>query len=168
MREHRLVLGKVAYNGSGRRNCEAAITWEFNGGKFSMCAEIWNPRHTDCYTCGQCVDTVAAYFPHNAKVQRMVAIWRRWHLNDLTAGSPAQERWLQDNPIAPEECAYPKSHYVVACAKLAAAGLNPDPGYERDGKPYAYGSAWLKTEIPADVVAEIESWSVAPACEVVA
>ena len=158
-KEHRYVLGKVDYNKSGRRNCEAAITWSVDNGRFSMCAEIWNPRHTDIYCGGQCVDSVAAYFPHNAKAQRMVAIWREWHLNNMKAGSSAQEAWLKANPIDPKEYAYPKSHYDVACAKLAAAGLNPDASHVRNGKPYAYGSAWLNVDLPADVLAEIESWS---------
>lgn len=155
MREHKLVLGKIDYNNSGRRNCKAVLTWELHEGRFSMCGEIWNPRETDCYCCGQCVDTVAAYFSNNAKVQRMLAIWKRWHLNDMKAGSPAQQEWLETNPV---KAVYPESHYEVASAKLAEAGLNPDPNFIRNGKPYKYGTAWLKEEIPADVVAEIESW----------
>jgi hypothetical protein len=155
MKTNRLVLGKVDYNGSGRRNCEAAITWELRDGRFSMCAEIWNPRHTDCYTCGQCVDTVAAYFPHKAQVQRMLALWREWHLNDMVAGSPAQEAWLKANPLD----RHYSNHYDYQCARLAEVGLNPDPDYLHNGEPYKYGHAWLKRELPADVIAEIESWS---------
>ncbi len=34
---------------------------------------------------------------------------------------------------------------------LAAAGLNPDPFYLRDGQPYKYGSAWLRQEVPEHV-----------------
>lgn len=160
--EHRYVLGKVDYTNSGKRNCEAAITWSLEGGRFSMCAEIWQANKRDIYTGGQCVDSVAAYFPNDKKAQRMVAIWREWHLNDMTAGSPAQESWLKANPLDPKSYAYPKSHYEVASAALRAAGLNPDPGYQHNGKPYSYGSAWLSRELPADVVSEIESWS-APA-----
>lgn len=155
-KEHRYVLGQVDYENKGKKNCEAAITWSLEGGRFSMSAEIWNPRKTDCYTCGQCVDSVAACFPHDAKAQRMLAIWKEWHLNDMAAGSPAQRQWLKDNPI---NAVYPQSHYEMASEALAAAGLNPDPGYLHNGKPYKYGTAWLKRELPADVIAEIESWS---------
>lgn len=153
--ERKYVLGKVDYNHTGRRNCEAAITWRFENGRFTMQAEIWNPRKTDIYCGGQCVDTVAAYFPNDAKAKRMVAIWERWHLNDTKAGSPAQEEWLRQNPVS---AVYPESHYEKASAALAGAGLNPDPAHLHNGKPYAYGSAWLREELPADVVAEIESW----------
>ena len=158
-KEHKLVLGKVDYNNSGRRNCKAAITWEIKDGRFSMCAEIWNPRETDCYTCGQCVDTVAAYFPGNAKVQRMVAIWRAWHLNDMEAGSPAQAAHLKTLGEWKHGRDGFTSHYDWALAELGKAGLQPDASYIHNGKPYAYGSAWLKRDLPADVLAEIQSWA---------
>lgn len=150
--------GKIDYNGSGKKNCEARITWELNNGEFSMCAEVWNPRKTDVQMCGQCVDEVAGYFPEDKKAQRMVAIWREWHLNGMTAGSPAQMAWLKANPIAPEEYAYPSSHYTVASAKLRDAGINPDPNYLYNGEPYKYGHAWLRRELPPEVISEIESW----------
>jgi hypothetical protein len=149
--DHRYVLGKVDYYGNGRANCEAAITWSLENGRFSMCAEIWMPSKRDIECGGQCVDTVAAYFPEDAKAQRMLAIWREWHLNDMTAGSPAQNAHLKTLG------AY--QSYDWALMHLAAVGLNPDPNYRHNGKPYHYGSAWLKRELPADVVAEINSWS---------
>jgi hypothetical protein len=152
-KEHRYVLGKVDYNGNGRENCEAAITWTLANGRFSMSAEILQPSRNDSYCCGQCVDTVAAYFPDDAKAQRMVAIWRDWHLNDMCAGSPAQAAFLKANPIEDR-----LNYYTTACAALDLAGLNPDPGYLHNGQPYKYGSAWLKRDLPADVIAEIESW----------
>lgn len=141
-------LGKVDYLDHGRRDCEAAITWELKDGRFSMCAEIWNARHTDIYQGGQCVDTVAAYAPHDKKAKRMVEVWKRWHLNDMRAGSPAQEQYLREHPIS---YVYPTSHYDKASEVLEAAGLNPDNGYK-------YGSAWLREDLPADVLAEIRSW----------
>lgn len=153
MTTHRYFPGKCDYNGSGRRNCLAEITWSLHDGRFSMQAGIWNPRRTDYYCCGQAIETVAGYFPADSKLQRMAEIWRRWHLNDMRAGSPAQEDWLRSNPVPPSEYAYPKSYYEVVSAKLAEAGLNPDA----DG--YRYGHAWKREEIPADVVAEIEGWS---------
>ena len=144
----RYILGKCDYNGSGRKNCEAEITWELKDGRFSMRAEIWNPRHTDIYCGGQCVDTVAAFFPHDAKAKRMCEIWRRWHLNDMRAGSQAQEDWLRQNPGTSSD-----QGCEMRCARLAAAGLNPDPE-----TGYRYGHAWLKEELPAEIIAEIESW----------
>lgn len=155
-KEHKLALGKCDYNRSGRRNCSAYITWRLENGRFSMCAEIWNPRETDTYVVGQCVEEVAAYFPYNAKARRMVEVWKRWHLNDMRTGSPSQEAWLREHPVTFK---YPDSHYEKASEALAAVGLNPDPGYTHNGKPYKYGSAWLTEELPPEIVAEIQSWS---------
>lgn len=150
-REHRYVLGM-------HRRGECAITWELKDGRFSMCAEHWLPSKRDIQQGGQCVDTIAAWFPDDAKAQRMVEVWKRWHLNDMRAGSQAQEDWLRAHPLDPKSYAYPKSHYIVAGAALAAAGLNPDA----DG--YKYGHAWKTEPLPPEIVAEIESWS-APAQE---
>lgn len=156
--EHHYKIGKVDYNGNGRRNCMAEITWDLQGGRFTMSARIWNPAGTDCYASGQCVDEVANFFPSNGKVQRMRAIWRAWHLNDMQAGSPAQTAWLKQH--AGEFDRAKGDRFTWATQALAAAGLNPDPDYLHNGKPYRYGSAWLEIALPPEVVAEIESWAV--------
>jgi hypothetical protein len=132
----------------------AEITLKWDGERLSICAGIWNPRGTDYYSCGQNVDEVAGYFRSDKTTQALLRLWRDWHLNDMNAGSPAQSAWMEANPI---EAKYPDSHYDKARNALAEAGLNPDPSYLHNGKPYAYGSAWLKREIPADVIAEIEA-----------
>jgi hypothetical protein len=85
------------------------------------------------------------------KLRQFFNVWERWHLNDLRAGSPAQEKYLRENPIPKEDYAYPKSHYEVASKVLADAGLNPDA----DG--YRYGYAWKREEIPADVIDFLQS-----------
>lgn len=79
-------------------------------------------------------------------------IWDQWHLNDMQAGSPAQTAYLKANPIADR-----LNYYTKACEALTTAGINPDPNYLRDGKPYRYGSAWLKVEVPEDVLAWLQS-----------
>jgi len=77
-------------------------------------------------------------------------VWDRYHLNDMKAGDAVQEAFLRDHPMAKESYAYPKSHYTVACEYLAAHGLNPHDGYN-------YGSAWKREEVPADVIAFLQS-----------
>lgn len=77
-----------------------------------------------------------------ALIRQFFDAWDRWHVNNMKAGTPAQERYLRDNPI---EAVYPESHYDKASAALAAAGLNPDNGYK-------YGSAWLSEDVPEDVL----------------
>jgi hypothetical protein len=153
-KEHRYDLGKIDYNRSGRKNCKVALTWTLEHGRFTMHAEVWNPRETDIYTGGQMVEEAVAYFPNDKKAHRMKAIWEEWHLNDLVAGSPAQMEWLKENPVEDR-----MNYYRSASDALAKVGLNPDPGYLQDGKPYKYGHSWLKKELPAEVIEEIESWS---------
>jgi hypothetical protein len=148
-----IELGKIDYNRSGRKNCLATLEISWDGARFTASGNIWNPRGTYTYSGGQIVEEVCGYFPQNKQAQRILAIWRDWHLNDMKAGSPDQEAFLKANPIADR-----LNHYKAACDALAAAGINPDPNYTHNGKPYAYGSAWLKRDIPSDVVAEIESW----------
>ena len=85
-------------------------------------------------------------------LRKFFAVWERWHLNNLTAGSPAQEEFLRTH--AAEWKTYKAnagsipSHYTWACEVLAAAGLHPDPGHNG----YRYGSAWLREEVPEDVL----------------
>lgn len=150
--EHRYVPGKVAGDAFSRKNCEAEVTWTLKNGRFAMSGGIWEANKRDYIACGQIVDEVADYFPEDIKLQRMRAIWQRWHLNDMQAGSKSQMDWLRANPIPEGEYRYPKSYYGVASSRLAGAGLNPDA----DG--YRYGHAWKMEELPAEVIAEIESW----------
>ena len=101
--------------------------------------------------CGQIRDSVRDV-PHLAgdwtpdMITRLVAVWDRWHLNDMQAGSPRQRAWLERFPV---NVTYPTSHYVVASERLAAADLNPDMSHGG----YVYGSAWLREEVPAGVIA---------------
>jgi hypothetical protein len=146
-----LIIGTLDYNGNGRRNYTASVEWELSDdGRFSMCGNIYHTATRSLRSCGQNLEEIAKAFPHHAKLQRMVSVWREWHLNDMQAGTPAQMAHLKANPV---NAGYRESHYVKASEALAHAGLNPDPA-----NGYRYGSGWLKAEIPADIIAEIRSW----------
>jgi len=97
MREHKYYLGKP--EGQGR----AYITWTLDekkeGAVFSMSAEVWQISGRDIDMGGQCVDKVAAMFPHDEKAQRMAEVWARWHLNDMRPGCEHQREWNTDKPI---------------------------------------------------------------------
>jgi hypothetical protein len=144
---------KILLGTHNHGECYVEISLE--NGKLSICGEEWQPDKRDIRMGGQCLDTLLTYFPSHVKLGRIVEIWKCWHLNDLTAGSPAQETYLRLNPV---NAVYPTSHYEEACKVLAAVGLNPDPNYLHNGKPYAYGSAWLHESLPPDVIKEVESW----------
>ena len=80
-------------------------------------AEGWRKR--DCYELYKC--------------------WKRWHLNDLRAGTPKQEEavreWKKKNQY----------DYKLVCDYLKTIGLYEDNGYR-------YGTAWLKEEVPKEVI----------------
>jgi hypothetical protein len=161
----------------------AFLEWELEDGRFSMSGEIWDRQGSDCVSAGQCVDEIADSFPNDKKLQRMREIWERWHLNDMKAGSPAQEHWLKAHAAdwehyqetareAVKAGAEIMQHYQWAASALSGVGLNPDRSYRytgpgaaniRDeGAGYTYGSAWIKDELPPEIVAEITAWSEAP------
>jgi len=159
-----IELGKVDYNGSGRKNCPVSIEVEIrdrdNGAELSICGNIWNPIRTDCYSCGQNLDEIAKLVP-TAKVRRIHAVWKEWHLNGMNAGTPAQTAIVKT--ARPGFAPYPASDYDQCLRALEIAGLLYDPDEDRDngeGKPrgYRYGSEWLYRPLPADVIAEVESW----------
>src|ERR1044072_8435351 len=157
--ERTYILGDCDYNGRpdcyrGRNNCTATFTYRLEDGRFSMQARIWKPRKNDIFCGGQVIEEVLSYFPHDAKAARMAAVWREWHCNDMRAGSPAQRAWLK----ASEASRGDREHYNWATTALAEAGLNPDPNHLHHGKPYRYGHAWLREELPSEIIAEIESW----------
>lgn len=138
-----------------RRFVDVFCKIEIANGKLSISGVCWG-------SCGQInIGTDASDFEEfapqwdKAKVDKFFAVWERWHLNDMRAGSPAQEAFLRENPISFE---YPQSHYNCAKMALAEAGLQPDTGHiNRDGKPYSYGSSWLYEELPAEIIAWLEA-----------
>lgn len=162
-RENRYFVGKI--DGG-----KVFLTWTLDQGGFSMSGEIWNWQGTDLRSVGQNVEEIAAAFPGHARVQLMAEIWRRYHLNDMRAGSPDQELWLRAHEVEWEKAkARGEDYYAWASAGLAAARLNPDPNFIYVGEGaanvrqqggYRYGSAWVREEIPAEVISEIETWAI--------
>lgn len=91
-------------------------------------------------------------------VKKLREIWERWHLNDMRAGSPAQEEFLRNNPLSEEQLKehaqrtgyrYGYDYYRASQEHLANAGLDPDPNF-RGG--YRYGSAHVHEDVPPDVL----------------
>lgn len=76
------------------------------------------------------------------KIAKLHQIWKDYHLNDCQAGSPAQRAWIAQNGIV---------KYDDILAQMPADILH-DATELRNGKPYTYGTAWLRMDIPADVL----------------
>ena len=67
-------------------------------------------------------------------------VWERWHLNYLRAGTPKQEKAVREWRKTAEN-----KSYKAACDMLSEIGLLVDDGHR-------YGTAWLKEEVPMDVL----------------
>ena len=111
---------------------------------------------------GQCLDSAVECLADCGlrcrMLEELVPIWKRWHLNDMRAGTVRQEEFLRQ---------YEKDHpdwkwtYDSACEVLEKAGLYNDDQYlvGENGKinsvPYQYGHAWLYHEIPMETLERI-------------
>ena len=133
-------------------NITAIVEWELIDGKFSASGSIKENRQF--IAAGQCLDTIKEYFPDDTLFNSIFEVWKEWHLNDLTAGSPNQERFLKDYKESGNDY-----NYSDACVLLESAGLLVDNDYIHNGKPYKYGSAWLTRIIPDDVIRTINRLS---------
>lgn len=128
---------------------------EYKGGVLSITGVEWPLVDGNCRgAAGQIVmhtwDFVE-YAPgfDAATIERFRRAWEDWHLNNTQAGSPRQMAWIKANPIPVK---HPQSHYEVYRDALSEAGLNPDMEYLHQGEPYKYGSAWLRVEVPEEVL----------------
>lgn len=98
--------------------------------------------------CGQIYENISIYPNKYAKgwnakiVRKFVEIWKRWHLNDLQAGTPQQERFVRRY-----RARFPNYRYDYGdmCEKLKRANLYE---VEHNGEPYKYGCKWLTESVP--------------------
>lgn len=102
---------------------------------------------TEC--CGQIRDELAEFFP-------WIVPFFKYHLNDMKAGTVEQEAALEQMTGAysyDAACEFLKARnlYIVdASAYQTAANV---PG----SKEYAYGSQWLRYDLPTDLEKQIDN-----------
>lgn len=133
-------FGKIDFCHTGRKINSVDVEIELRGPEdkpvLSICGEVWNMRHADCETAGQCLDELLPFFKNNEKFVEIHRLWKLYHLNDMHAGDKAQEDYLRDHLEG-------RYDYDTACELLKQAGL-----YEHDGYKYGYG--WIYEPIPED------------------
>jgi hypothetical protein len=154
----KIKLGKVAY-GSKAKNKPAEITVELKRKPlatnwdtldrekdvvvFSMDGGIWNASHNDMISGGQNLGTIAKLMLQNKDLQELIGYWRKYHLNDMKAGTKRQteavKKWQAEGN---------KYEYPAAVEHLKSIELDEDKGYK-------YGHGWLYEPIPDDVVKRI-------------
>ena len=105
-------------------------------------------------TGGQCKDMdrhLAACGLFSPTLDRIISIWRRWHLNDMCPGTEAQEKCLAG--LYAEKCG--TVSFDERCEYLKNHGLLCDPRVIVGGMPYKYGSGWLYRKIPHEVLRDL-------------
>lgn len=156
----------------------AGIEVQITDGRLSVCGVIGHPaqlRRANADACGQIIDDIAN-LPDDklvnitpAERDHLVSTWRRWHLNDMRAGCEHQqaEQWDR-RPIDPSKAldTYGK-HFpgqrqdTWNMLTWVRPSEHPDGllGKECDECGYAFGTAWIQEDLPADVIAWAKSWA---------
>lgn len=157
-------LGTIPTHDGAKVSVYASV--EYADGRLSITG-VEGPRSGgNCYgSCGQISMSyrtaeerdVIALAPGWTRdmLDHFFAVWEKWHLNDMQAGSPAQTAILGTDRASEElkSVKYPDSHYDACKRILGREGFDPDPSYLVDGEPYSYGSRWLKVDVPREVLA---------------
>lgn len=175
------TFGKINYNGTGKRYpAEVTLelrtrggedTFTYQNGKrvytghktpeyveLAICGMIWNTKKTDCVSCGQNLDTMYKYLKHNSLFMDLYRMWKQYHLNGAHAGTPEQEKIVNEHFASTGK----RYDYTEACEVLKAAnmyevvysGLTVGRRYENE--VYRYGSAWIINELPGEVLTHAE------------
>ena len=96
---------------------------------------------------GQCLDEAQKELNiKNPVMTEIVRLWKLYHLNDMKAGTPAQEKAVKEY-LKSNDCN--NYSYDKICKYLETKGLLFDGQYK-------YGTAWLKEDIPAEDIEAIK------------
>lgn len=138
---NRQLFAEICYR-DGRLSIHGVIGPKSNGNAFGAAGQIQEELGR----------VVPAKGWDEEMVKKFQTVWNRWHLNDLNAGTPKQESFLRELEDRNGGIGYEK-----AVEALKEAGIYEDADFIHEDKPYRYGSAWLKEEVPADVLEWLQS-----------
>jgi hypothetical protein len=128
----------ITYKIDKNRKAEIEITLT-DDGRFSVSGTLYeydrNKCRWECDMCGQCLDSLSELIADPVFMQ-IYWLWKRYHLNDLHAGTPVQEYALEHSPNG----SLREADYTHRCEYLKSIGL-----YEVGG--YKYGHGWLSESI---------------------
>ena len=130
---------------------------KFKKPTLSITATIYNPQKTNIIYDGQCLDIIAATNLGKMPLfQEIYDLWKKHHLNDMHAGTPAQEKALHD---AVKAGILPTTYdYVKQVAYLKSINLYTDKYITNtnETRDHCYGCDWLYQPIPAADLARIQ------------
>lgn len=124
----------------------ADIDIDLKNGRLSISGVVYEGKkllksEKNLICAGQCQDEARDLIG-----EKLFQVWERWHLNDMRAGTPAQENALSEVKHTFNRINW----YEQACDYLKCKGLLVDDGHR-------YGTAWLTEALPQDVVQYLES-----------
>ena len=131
-------------------NCNVIVSIELKSPNtkpvFTASANVKKGR--DTIAAGQCLDDIYKCFDRTREdfklFETIYHMWSKWHLNDLHAGTIAQEEAVDEYFIRMNK----SYEYVEAKKYLESIGLL----YDKDENDYQYGTSWLYREIdPKDL-----------------
>jgi hypothetical protein len=94
---------------------------------------------------GQIVEIARLFAP-----AELCNIWEYWHLNDMRAGTKTQTGLIRFENSLRSQLGMGQMDYTLACLFLQEKDLLVDDGYR-------YGTAWLKEELPQEVIDYVHS-----------
>ena len=128
--------------------------------ELSICAYVYNTKHTDCVMGGQCLDDINEEFRSQLKNvelwDKIYNLWKSYHLNSMHAGTPEQEKAIEE-----WESEGHRYDYTEVCNMLKEKGIYEvnytglSVGHIYDNEPYKYGHAWLVETLPPEVEMEV-------------
>jgi len=96
---------------------------------------------------GQVFDRVN---PANEQQQKLINLWKDWHLNGMNAGTPVQQEAIEKWKDEGNEYDYEK---IVEYLKSIGLYEVPHP---KTGEPYKYGHGWITKDLPEDFEDKLE------------
>ncbi len=157
------------YDSKKRNIYDVEVTLELSDDNcFSAVAKVLNFHHNNILMSGQCFDRLNEFpeINQNPVFMEVYDLWKKYHLNDLHAGTKAQEDLLKEAVKNGELNTYGANNYKETCAYLESKDMLYDKNYlvskkQKDGRtiqvPYQYGTGWLKEEIPEQDLLRIKS-----------
>lgn len=168
MSERKILLGR---NGEGGKVFLTVNLDTTEKPRLSFTAESWLRNGRDTIHSGQMHDSLRADLVTREPgitddwLTEILALWERWHLNDMRAGCEHQraEKW-NERPIDPTKPLHTYGKFVPGKLTstwnmLAWVTRQEHPegllSYPCPTCGYKYGSVWLYEEIPPEVLGRL-------------
>lgn len=142
------IIWPRCYKSPGHADVTIEIAYSQKGPCLSIMAEAYERYARQPFAAGQCLDVLmASSLRDDALFREIYGYWKVYHLNDMHAGTPKQERCIKEGLASGELASYDYDrirHY------LDEHGLLMDGDYE-------YGTMWLYEPIPPKTLKRLEA-----------